>query len=632
MLTQHHMNAMLAEWSETILSYDFKVTHLPGANNVLADALSRAYPVFVWEERGANRNTPSAAKANGGTDSKVRAFTVAAAPPPEEKKQDAAAIKVTELIIRPKSSMAEWVKGRLNKRVPPVEERLQLMEQAHTKGHFGAEELYLQLWYDDTYWDNMKADCEELVAKCMQCLRYNVTKRGFHPQQSIQAVFAFDHVAIDNFKMETTSPRGFNFVLVMVDIATRFVLLAPLENERASTIARRLWEWCCTFGVPKVIQSDNGTGFVNKVVGKMLAMMGVDHRLIAAYNPRANGAAERHVKTAKDTLLKYCEGNVANFDLCLPAVQFAINTKMARLHKSTPFALMFARKANPLQDYREVDIKLLSEDELQARNQCMLDIVFPTIEQAVRKTLKKRDEAVDASRILLKEDMPVGAQVMIKDLLRTSKAEPRWVGPYWVLSKKGSSSYRLRDSSGEEFKKLVPVDQIKLVAATVDPASIEPTYVVDRLTDHRKNKSTGATEYLVKWKYGEKDTWEPVSSFEDNDLIRRYWAARDVPKKHRQNAAVGKRGQARERKAAKDVAALVPKDDEVSCDEEDRAGAMHDGDEKKAESSAPSRPAEAESSEPSRPAEVPATEAAVITGRFGRKRKHANPFRMAGAM
>jgi transposase InsO family protein len=557
MFTQKHLNPMLMEWVDTLLDYDFAVTHLPGVQNVLADALSRSYPAFVWEERGADANLSASRSA-----ASIKTVAVIRVDEDEKVEQkERPLIKVEEVVNYPTAELATVINQRLDKKLPELADRLKLLEQIHTKGHFGSEHMFKQLWQDGYYWPTMKVDCVEMVCKCAQCLRYNIGKRGFHPQKSIQAELPFDHVAVDNFKMESTSPRGYNYVLTMVDLATRFVFLAPLENERASTIARRLWEWFCMFGMPKIIQSDNGTAFVNKVVGKMMKLMGVDHRLIAAYNPRANGAAERHVQTAKATLLKYCEGNVVNFDLFLPAVQFAINTKTASLHRSSPFALMFARGANPLKDFSEAKEALLTPEQLLERNKVMLDIIYPTVETAVASTLSKRDKAADASRSLLKEDLPNGAQVMIKDLLR-SKAEPRWVGPYRVLSKVGTASYRLQEPTGEEFQRLVPVDQIKVVSAEPQDEVVEPTFFVERIVNHRVNPETRATEYFVKWKHypTSQNTWEPLTSFDDNEMIRRYWAVRESSASDIGLAAKSKKGRktnARNKRAAKDKAALL---------------------------------------------------------------------------
>jgi hypothetical protein len=50
----------------------------------------------------------------------------------------------------------------------------------------------------------------------------------------------------------------------------------------------------CAFGPPKIMQSDNGTEFVNQLVEALLKAANVD-RLVAPWNPRANGLAERTV-------------------------------------------------------------------------------------------------------------------------------------------------------------------------------------------------------------------------------------------------------------------------------------------------------------------------------------------------
>ncbi|KAG1256593.1 hypothetical protein G6F66_014799 [Rhizopus arrhizus] len=43
--TQKIANAMLINWFDTLLQYDFKVVHLPGVDNILPDTLSRLYEI-----------------------------------------------------------------------------------------------------------------------------------------------------------------------------------------------------------------------------------------------------------------------------------------------------------------------------------------------------------------------------------------------------------------------------------------------------------------------------------------------------------------------------------------------------------------------------------------------------------
>lgn len=469
---------------------------------MLADALSRCYPAFVRSPHAGHQQNPPRV----------------------------APIRVHELTKISNDDLLEVVKERVDKTVPEEgQRRQQLLEQAHAAGHFGGEHVFTHVWQMGYYWPTLRAECAELVGACEQCLRYNIGKKSFHPQHSIHAEFPFDHIAIDNFHMSMTSPRGHNYVLVVVDVATRFVLLYPLQDEKAATIAQRLWECVCTFGVPKVIQSDNGTGFVNQVVGSLLQLVGSDHRLVAPYNPRANGAAERHVQTVKQAVLKMCEGNMRDFDLFLPAAQWAINAKTARRTGCAPFSLMFARPPNPLRDYREEESFLLTEEKIMGRNRAMLGIVYPEIGRRVQEELERGDRRKDAQRTTIITDLEDGDRVMIRDVTRSSKDEPRWVGPYIVNAKVGSGSYRLRTTLGKELKRIVPRDQIKVIENTQADQDREPTYLVESILDHRRN-ARGYFEYLVKWKYysAAENSWEPATSFEDVGWIRHYWQKRHL--------------------------------------------------------------------------------------------------------
>ena len=129
--------------------------------------------------------------------------------------------------------------------------------------------------------------------------------KGFQPAQSVDdAMYPMEHVAFDLGDFNVTTPRGVNFFLVYVCVATRFVILRALQDKQMTTIAWELWEIFCLFGPPKIMQSDRGPEFVNKVLEAMATLCGVDHRLIASYNPRANGLAENYRSRNQPTVIK----------------------------------------------------------------------------------------------------------------------------------------------------------------------------------------------------------------------------------------------------------------------------------------------------------------------------------------
>jgi hypothetical protein len=194
-----------------------------------------------------------------------------------------------------------------------------------------------------------------------------------------------DHLAID-LKEYPISTRGNKQCLVIVDICSRFVWLHAILDKEASTVAKAMWCTISQFGFPKIIQSDNGKKFVNKVFDAICRISKINHRLITPYHARANCAAERMVETTSQAVYKVIEGRTVDSDLHLPSVQLFINMKISRRHGSTPYSLMFARQPNQFVDHSQVEPKPQSEEELLKRLDYMTMIVYPSIHEKTKGT------------------------------------------------------------------------------------------------------------------------------------------------------------------------------------------------------------------------------------------------------
>ena len=274
MFTQKHVNAITANWFETLLSYDFEIRHLPGIQNLLPDRLSRLFPPSISD-------APNQVVAALSTPDASSSPTPLQLPPSAEP---------------PILS------------VPPFEARADLLLKAHLAGHFGQSAVINTVRLQGFDWPGLSKDALELVASCPDCQRFNIARHGYHPLTPISASLPFDHVAIDLAGPLPTSHAGFNYILIHLDVLTRFVLLRPLHDKTSDTIAKTLFHLWTDFGFPPIIQSDNGTEFVNSVVKSLLSTDAMDHRLISPYNPRANGLAERFVQSTKAVLRKLLGG------------------------------------------------------------------------------------------------------------------------------------------------------------------------------------------------------------------------------------------------------------------------------------------------------------------------------------
>ena len=481
LLSSRQENRMLANWAEYLLEHDFEVIHCPGILHILPDYLSRIYHQLT--------------------------------------KGDEPTLQLVEpSVTKPHHVLAKHVREVLGKTIPSNQP--EILAHHHSMNHHGASQLFQKVFDAGFYWPSLRKDCMEVVANCRPCLQYNIAKSGFKPLQPIQAERPMDHVAIDLFgPFEPAVTTGNTFTLVMVDIATRYCWLVPLRDKSAPCVAEALFKLFCGFGFPRIIQSDNGTEFVNSITKAWFAQTGVTHRLITPYHPQANGAAERHVSESKTLLNKLLMGDESDWDAYLPAVQYGLNSRISSRHKSRPFTLFFGRVANNFQDYRESVSSPVTEQALLEHARTMSEIVFPSIARLTDEYNAILEQRFAKSHTLT-STFPVDSRVMRKNIHRKNKGDPRWLGPYLVKELRRNGSYVLLDAEGEQLPAAIPQDQLRRVPDA--SPEVVPFYEIADILDHRGIGDN--REYLVSWANhnDSANTWVSVYDLDATDLIREY--------------------------------------------------------------------------------------------------------------
>jgi hypothetical protein len=319
---------------------------------------------------------------------------------------------------------------------------------------------------------------------------------------------------------------------VLIDVHSRFVLLKAIPDKRMETIAALWLDIFTTFGFPKIIQSDNGSEFVNHTVKKMLELSKIDHRLVSPYHPRANGVAERAVQTASQAIKKLLKGVKQQWDAYVPFVQYCMNQKVAERHRLRPFSVMFGRQANGFANFTDEAVPAGFEPSdaeheqviatIQKRVKLMHEQLFPEV---AGKNAFKADK--DAKRFNKKHKManiPIGTHVMVRDALRKAKLDPANEGPYKVVGKTRGGSYILMDNDGQLIHRHFPPSAI--ISLSTNPTFAQESFEVEKILEHRETPD--GMHYKVRWKNytPEEDTWEPEENFDDQATIHRYWKHR----------------------------------------------------------------------------------------------------------
>ncbi|XP_070021403.1 uncharacterized protein [Nicotiana sylvestris] len=100
------------------------------------------------------------------------------------------------------------------------------------------------------------------------------------------------------------------YILVVVDYISKWVEAIALPTNEAKVVVNFVKKHIFTrFGTPRVLISDGGTHFCNKLLNNVLAKYGVKHKVATAYHPQTSGQVEVSNREVKQILEKTVSGN-----------------------------------------------------------------------------------------------------------------------------------------------------------------------------------------------------------------------------------------------------------------------------------------------------------------------------------
>lgn len=87
---------------------------------------------------------------------------------------------------------------------------------------------------------------------------------------------------------------------------TRYPAAYPLRTITARSVVKALTQFIAIFGIPKIIQSDQGSNFSSHLFSQVLKQLNIKHNQASAYHAQSEGALERFHQTLKSLLQAYC--------------------------------------------------------------------------------------------------------------------------------------------------------------------------------------------------------------------------------------------------------------------------------------------------------------------------------------
>ena len=410
------------------------IAHVPGLQNVVADALTRQ---FDDQEVTARVHTV----AHALTD--INLGDLAADQPPLSG--EARTSLVLEQVQFPgvdRPLVCDTSLGRPRVLVP-VSWRKKIFEAVHNLAHPSGKAT-LGIVARTYVWTGMRKDVQSWARQCQAC---QTSKVALHTKPPVRSILVpkerFHQVHVD-IVGPFAPDKGFRYLLTMVDRTTRWPEVIPIADTTAETIMSAFLDgWVARFGVPAEVITDRGAQFTSDLWKKTLSKLGIDAKTTTAYHPQANGMVERFHRTLKN------------------ALRCAVRSSKSWV-RSLPWVLLGLRNA-PKLDTSTSTAEVVYGTPLRVPGACFQS------DQAQRKTATEQlesaranvaafsPETLDLRRFkvspFIAGSLRTASHVFVRDdRLGKPSLAAKYTGPYEVKNRDWANNTFLLDLGGKEDK------------------------------------------------------------------------------------------------------------------------------------------------------------------------------------
>ncbi|KAJ9504824.1 hypothetical protein QJQ45_005492 [Haematococcus lacustris] len=543
-----------ARWMEVLQEYDCIIDHIPGKQNIVADALSRRSDYQLLSVgRRAQRNPAQVTETTISVDqSRLRNIRDAAATDPQYQRHLTAALKGRARQFTVQDNLLYHTgRGTPLLYIPAGPLRTDLLCEAHdvpTAGHLGRDKTYLRL-SRLVYWPRMAAAVHDYIRTCTHCQgNKSSTTKPFGLLQPLPVPqHRWEQVSMDLITQLPVTSAGHDAIVVFVDKLTKMIHTVPTTTTvSAPELAQLFFDSVFKYhGLPKVIISDRDPRFTSNFWQQLFAKTGTHLNISTANHPQTDGQTERANRTIEDMLRNYVSPHHTDWDNHLTAVEFAYNASIQASTGYSPFMLNSGQEPH-------TPLSLAVSSPAQARvtpatsesAPAFLQRMATNIAAATQHLIKAQERQVKYANAHRQDHkFSTGDMVYLCDSFFTHirpatqaagaarKFTPRQHGPFKVLEVVTPVALRLQLPA--EWKSVHPVVHVSHVKLHHDGSARFPTrnpapppepdiidgeehYHVEAFRNHRFQR--GKLQLQVKWlgHPEHENSWVPLAQLQED--------------------------------------------------------------------------------------------------------------------
>lgn len=371
--------------------------------------------------------------------------------------------------------------------LPRIGKRLERIfyDPKHAGSYSGAEKLYKTL----------KSEGNTIPLKTIQ--KWLESQETYTLHRSLRRKFPRNRVIVagidsqwDADLMDMTQlgkyNKPFKYVLLCIDILSKFVWVVPLKSKQRVEVSKAFQKIFSQGRRPKMLRTDKGREFVNKLVSDLFEKDGIHH--FVTENETKSNYSERAIKTIKGRIFKYFTREQTY--KYLDVLQDIVRSYNTSYHRSIRMAPIEVDKDN--------------ESEVWQK------IYLPFKKTRVPKKIRKRKP-----KMVFKFD--IGDTVRITHLksVFNREYETKWSEEIFKIKsrqiREGIPVYKLNDFGEEDIRGTFYQEELQKVSLNSDT-----TYKIEKILDTKKEK--GKTLHYVKWLFWPKK----FNSWIENTSVVKY--------------------------------------------------------------------------------------------------------------
>ena len=354
--------------------------------------------------------------------------------------------------------------------VLPSSVRNAVIELAHDglAGHLGEKKTYRKI-LNSFFWPGMKKQVSDHIKRCHVCQVVGkpnkvIPPAPLHPIPVVSE--PFEKIVVDCVGPLPKTKRGNQYLLTVMCSSIRYPEAFPLKDIKAKHVVKHLLQLFTRVGIPKVVQTDQGSNFTSDLMTQVMKELNVVKKISTAYRPQTQGCLERFHQTFKSMIKKYCFETSKDWDEDIDFLLFSVRECPQESLGFSPFELLYGRQIRgPLkilkdQWFHDESVhpsRTVSEyiNSLKLKLSKVRAIALENLKVS-QSRMKSQFDKVAKDRVF-----NVGDKVLLHLPLPGSPLKGKYTGPYVISQKLSKLNYVIETPDRRRHSRIIHVNQIK---------------------------------------------------------------------------------------------------------------------------------------------------------------------------